>query len=257
MPDQSPIEWRGFCPICRKDTVFRAENDWLRDNLRCQSCAGGSLPRERAIMLVVEALCPNWASLNVHESSPCGTGLSLRLFKECKNFVATQFLPDTPRGTYNAAGFRSENLEWQTFPDRAFDLVITQDVFEHLLSPGLATAEIWRTLKPGGYHIFTTPIYKDLPQSQRRAISHGDSVHHLAAPEYRPDPVNPEGCLVAFHYGRDFADLIASWAPFKVVIRDFNDRANGIVGEFTDVVVCQKPRTNAATVAEFGLPPAA
>jgi hypothetical protein len=36
----------------------------------------------------------------------------------------------------------SEDLEALTFPDESFDLVITQDVFEHVLRPAKAFAEI-------------------------------------------------------------------------------------------------------------------
>jgi len=39
----------------------------------------------------------------------------------------------------------------------AFDLVITQDFFEHVLRPAKAFAEIARTLKPGGALIYAVP----------------------------------------------------------------------------------------------------
>jgi 2-polyprenyl-3-methyl-5-hydroxy-6-metoxy-1,4-benzoquinol methylase len=46
--------------------------------------------------------------------------------------------------------------------------VITQDVMEHVFDPHHAFKEIARTLKPGGLHIFTTPIY-GMPRSRVRA----------------------------------------------------------------------------------------
>ena len=197
------------------------------------------------MMLAVDAACPSWTRLAVHESSPARRGLSLRLLRECKGLVATQYLSDTPRGQRNRAGFRSENLERQTFADETFDLVVTQDVFEHLFQPDLATAEIWRTLKPGGYHIFTTPIYKGLATSERRATLRGGKVEHLAPQEFHSNPVDPEGSLVTFHYGADFADLLRSWARFEVEIMTFEDRLHGILGEFMEVVVCRKPSGSA------------
>ena len=51
-------------------------------------------------------------------------------------------------------GNRCENLEELTFDDNTFDLVITQDVLEHVLNPGKAFKEICRVLKPGGAHKF-------------------------------------------------------------------------------------------------------
>src|SRR5437899_1086488 len=45
-------EWCGFCPICATDVVFHADDPWFRDHLLCSGC--GSIPRERAVMLVIE-----------------------------------------------------------------------------------------------------------------------------------------------------------------------------------------------------------
>ncbi len=71
--------------------------------------------------------------------------------------MATQYFPNETLGQ-SVAGFRNENLEAQTFNDSEFDIVITQDVFEHLENPEKAAKEIARTLKKGGFHIFTVPL---------------------------------------------------------------------------------------------------
>ncbi|MDR0583764.1 MAG: class I SAM-dependent methyltransferase [Treponema sp.] len=51
-------------------------------------------------------------------------------------------------------GYRNENLEEQTFSDEMFELIITQDVFEHVYNPEKAFSEIARTLKKAA-HIFS------------------------------------------------------------------------------------------------------
>ena len=55
-------------------------------------------------------------------------------------------------------GIRFENLEHLSFDNETLDLHITQDVFEHLFDPAAAFREIARTLRPGGAHVFTTPL---------------------------------------------------------------------------------------------------
>jgi SAM-dependent methyltransferase len=191
-------------------------------------------------MATIKSELPNWAALRLHESSPMERGASLRLRRECVGYVASQFFAGVEPGTQHQ-GFRCEDLERQTFADGAFDLVVTQDVMEHVFHPELAHQEIWRTLSPGGMHIHTVPIYKDKIKSERRAELLADgSFHHLAAPEYHGNPVDAEGSLVTFHYGYDYADLVAEWAPFDVEIRRYNDRTRGIVAEFTEVVICRK-----------------
>ncbi len=192
-------------------------------------------------MLVLDAVASEWRHLRIHESSPNPRGVSLRLRRECPQYVASQFFPGIPSGSFHA-GQRVEDLERQSFPDESLDVVITQDVMEHVFDPERAYREIWRTLRPGGIHLHTTPIYKDRTTSERRATldSEGAPVH-LFPPEYHGNPVSNSGALVTFHYGYDLADLIAGWGPWDVEIRRFNDRTHGIVGEFTEVLVCRKP----------------
>lgn len=73
------LEIEGYCPICEKDTKFIAHNKWFRDNLICQSCVNGSVPRDRALAKVLDRERPDWRNLAIHESSPEPRGISLKL----------------------------------------------------------------------------------------------------------------------------------------------------------------------------------
>jgi SAM-dependent methyltransferase len=231
-------EWSGFCPICATDVVFRADEPLFRDHLLCSAC--GSIPRERAVMLVIESVAPDWRGMRIHESSPIERGTSVRLRNECSGYVATQMFPGIPPGsTYG--NFRCEDLERQSFGDGTFDLVVTQDVMEHVLELAAAYREIWRTLAPGGMHIHTTPIKKHYRASVRRAERQQDgSVRHLLPAIYHGNPVDSSGALVTFDWGQDLPELIAAWAPFDVEVRRFHDRRRGIVAEMTEVIICTK-----------------
>lgn len=116
-----------------KRAVFTARNARFRDYYVCEKC--GSIPRERALMKVIESYYPNWRDLKIHESSPCGRGASLKLRGGANGYLATQFFPGVPLGGIHQSGWRNEDLENQTFADGSFDLVITQDVFEHIFDP--------------------------------------------------------------------------------------------------------------------------
>lgn len=50
-----------------------------------------------------------------------------------------------------------------TLEDESFDLVISQDVFEHLFNPELAFAEVARTLELGGAHLYDAVSQKVKP----------------------------------------------------------------------------------------------
>jgi SAM-dependent methyltransferase len=206
------------------------------------ACAyNGCIPRERALTAVIRSIYPSLANLSVHESSPCGRGASLFLERNCGAYIASQFFPDEPPGA-TVQGWRNENLERQTFPDHAFDLVVTQDVMEHVFDPAAVFREVSRTLKPGGYYVFTAPTYKALLQSERQAQLNPDgSIRHLAEPEYHGSPIGSGRSLVTYHYGYDLPELIKQWSGMDVEVRRFHDHGRGIIGEFTEVYVCVTP----------------
>jgi SAM-dependent methyltransferase len=242
MEAQSNIAKRlGCCPICG-GAEFVEHGAWLRDQLLCIDC--GSLPRERALMLVLNSVAPDWRKLRIHESSPMPRGVSARLQLECPGYVVTHLFADVPFGS-KKHGFRCEDLERQTFESNAFDLVITQDVMEHVFDPATAYREVWRTLELGGRYLHTVPILKHLTQTVRRAERLGDgTIKHLTEPAYHGDPLDPAGTLVTFDYGYDLPELIAGWASFDVELRRFHDRHHAILGEMTDVLICTKSCPN-------------
>lgn len=232
--------WDGFCPICRQQTTFSATDGWFRDHLICQACPGGSIPRERALMLVINSLLPGWRGLSIHESSPASRGASAVMARDCKSYTPSHYFPNQRLGAL-INGVVCQDIEHQTFDDERFDLVVTQDVMEHVFHPDTAHREIWRTLKPNGYHIFTTPIYKEILTTRIVAtIEESGQILHLEAPEYHGNPIDEKGSLLTVRYGYDMADLIAKWAPFDIEIRRFNNKTAGIVAEFSEVTVCRK-----------------
>ena len=159
---------------------------------------------------------------------------------QCPHYLEAQFFPEVPRGGI-VHGFRNENLEEQTFADESFDIVITQDVMEHVYNPAKAFSEICRTHKRGGAHIFTVPlINQNLPTVVwAKAGTDGKPVF-LHSPEYHGNPVNSEGAPVATHWGYDIIDFIFKNTGMKTVIKNQYDLHYGICGEFRDVCISKK-----------------
>ena len=226
----------GRCPICEARATFSAHNSWFRDHYLCDRC--GSIPRERALMHVIQTRYPNWRNLTIHESSPVSRGASLKLAQQCGSYIASQYDPSLGFGnTHPLAGYRSEDLENQTFPDEAFDLVITQDVFEHIFDAAAAFREITRTLRAGGAHIFTTPLVnKDKPSEQWASISDSGVVYHHP-PEYHGNPMSAEGSLVTWHWGEDIVAHIKSASGLDTEIVSLDDLGMGIRAEYIEVLV--------------------
>jgi len=102
-----PLEWAGFCPICATAVVFRSHGSWYRDQLVCTGC--GSVPRQRALIQVLEMIRPDWRHARTWEVAPAGPASNL-LSRQCASYLAPQYWPDVARGSF-VDGIRCEDLE--------------------------------------------------------------------------------------------------------------------------------------------------
>ena len=227
----------GECPICERPAMFVRRGEWLRDEYLCVGCR--SIPRQRALVAVLQQTYPDWRNLPIHESSPGGAS-SDKLKAECKRYTASYFYPEVTPGTYHD-GVRCENLERLTFDDDTFDLVVTQDVFEHVLDPAAALREITRVLRPGGAHLFTVPYYAPR-QTVVRAAPSPEGVIYLAPKAYHANPIDPAGSLVVTEWGTDLVDVIYANGGMTTTIYSLHDVRRGIEAAFLEVFVSVKQR---------------
>lgn len=217
---------RGHCPTCDRHTIFVEEGGSLRDGYRCIRCR--SIPRWRALMLTIDNRFPNWRSLRIHEIAPGGAA-SDRLARECPGYTSS---------FYNVPGQPHEDVEALTFADGSIDLVISQDVIEHVLDPARAFAEIARVLRWDGAHVFTVPVY-DRDRTLVRAMRDPDGeIVYLATLDFHDAPEGKS--LVTREWGRDIVELIAAASSLETDIERTVDRGRGLDGRFLEVLVSVK-----------------
>ncbi len=196
----------GVCQVCGLNSRMRALMDFLRRR--------GALSEVRSIYLAEQI-----------------TPLYQKLKKLIPSLVGSEFLgPEYKSGkVYFKAGFRRlrhEDLAALSFPDSAFELALTLDVFEHMPDYRRAFAELYRVLKSGGRLVFTIPFFFDLEITRIRAsLAENKIIHHLP-PEIHGNPLSNEGALCFQNFGWDilselrqvgFADAVASlyWGPWQ------------------------------------------
>ena len=231
----------GRCPVCEREANFVATGRYFRNTLKCDKC--GSAPRHRAMMQVLSDYFPGWRDLSIHEGSPGWDLVSQRLSRECKSYVASQYDSSVAFGSLVEAPrmpckqYRSENLETQTFSDQVFDLVITQDVFEHVFRPDKAIGEIARTLKPGGATIMTVPIVRRMRPSRRRAALVGGQVVNILEPEFHGNPLGKDGSLVTIDYGFDIVSYLQFHSGLSFLMVQIDNIDLGIRAELNEVLV--------------------
>jgi SAM-dependent methyltransferase len=228
----------GFCVTCDRPTHFTSETAWFRDDLLCSLC--GSIPRERALMFCLEKFCPQWRTLAIHESSPASRGASSKLEKLCPMYSCSQLFPDSPLGSLHG-GVRCEDLENMTFPGASFDVFVTQDVCEHVYQPEAMFQEISRVLRPGGLHVFTTPLVRKFEPSEVCAERDANgNIAHLTPPEYHGSPVGDGRVLVTRKWGYDICDFIYRSSAMQTTIFYADAIELGIRAEYIEVLVSRK-----------------
>jgi SAM-dependent methyltransferase len=225
----------GYCQVCERRTGYVQEQSWHREYYRCLRCFSSA--RMRSFMLVLETEFPDWSSLSIHESSPSGP-VTTKLSRNCARYSVSCYFDDVPPGSMYQ-GRQCENLECLTFDDSSFDLFITQDVFEHVLNPQRAFAEIARVLKPGGAHVFTVPWLAS-QRTESRVVMADGKMRCIKEPVHHGSPTDPGTCLVITDWGSDMIDLIHSSSGLKTEVFSPASRELGVVGEGLEVFVSRR-----------------
>jgi SAM-dependent methyltransferase len=101
-------------------------------------------------------------------------------------------------------GIRHEDVERLSFPTASFDLVISNDVLEHVVNPRMALEEACRVLKPRAEMLMTVPFHLNVEKSERRAELVNGELMHILPPAYHGNPVSDDGSLVFTDFGWDF-----------------------------------------------------
>jgi len=253
----------GWCTVCGQPTVFFCDDLRLaRESLVCAHCrctsryralAGGIL---RALREIAGADADSLAGLPAEGASRIAvydTQVALRAARGAyplPDFLGrlswvdlhlSAFRPSMAWGASVAGGVTNQNLEALSFPDAAFDLVVTSDVMEHVRLAERAHREIRRVLRPGGAYVFTVPHDRARATTLERVrvVDPEDPTRdeHLLEPEYHGDANSPEDRALAYRvYGLDLDDDLRRLG-FTVDYLRVDDPEHGIVN--SEVFYCQ------------------
>jgi len=225
------------CPICGGRDSFRVDGPWLRDQLWCTTCPGGSIPRERAVALVLAARCPRWRRRRVVECSPSPRGVSAMLARGARRYTAINLFADAAPGAV-VGGVRNEDLQRLTLADASIDVFVALDVLEHVPDPTAAVREISRVLAADGIAVLTFPIRGgDGAVRPRARVLDDGTVEHLAEPEWHGDPFSESGALVFSDFGDDVHGWLHEHSGRDVEVVRFADPTHGVLGALTEVCV--------------------
>jgi SAM-dependent methyltransferase len=172
--------------------------------VRCMSCGASAITLSLASALQGER--PSFRSERVYELSSRGP-LFQFLRREVKDLTFSEYLDDVERGQYRN-GVQCQDVRRLTYPDAAFDVVTSTEVFEHVPDDVRGFAEVFRVLRPGGLFIFTVPI-ENSEETVERAVERDQTVEHLQPAAYHDDRIRGRGKVLVFRdYGHDITQRL-------------------------------------------------
>ena len=156
------------CPLCGP-TVYLAfsPNPFM---VRCLKCRANVT--NLAIAAAVRQSIPDISQVSAYEMSTYGATYEF-LKGNCRLLQCSEYFPDAKPGEF-IHGVRNEDVQQLSFPHESFDLITSNQVFEHVPDTGKALGECRRVLKTGGLLVFTVPLYDTAKTEQVATIAGGE-----------------------------------------------------------------------------------
>lgn len=178
---------RERCHICGKVNDFEiAEDATLYRDATCSNC-GASLRTSDVADVILKGYGEEYTSLaEAEDMLPFRTVLNAstsgyihEYLKFYPEYISGEYFDGVKSGQYKE-GILCVDLCNIPFGDNSIDLVISEDVFEHVKDYEEGFREVYRVLRPNGRHIFTVPLHENRKTVSRignpKQVFHGDPI---------------------------------------------------------------------------------
>lgn len=170
-------------------------------NWRESLVGNGLLSRNRAVLWLLESLYESVDVLKQMDiylvESLSGFALWLRRKLGEERLTCSEFLEDAEQA--QSSGINHQDLCALSFSSGSFDLVLCNELFEHVAHLDRAFGEIARVLRPGGRLVATCPLAFGQKESILKAVADAETgeIKLLGEAELHGDPIRPsKGSLV-------------------------------------------------------------
>jgi SAM-dependent methyltransferase len=204
-----PYKWRlslAECPLCRRSYFLSLRADPFMT--RCLGCKA-TVTNLSLIPVIKHHFSNRYDGKVAYELSTYGSTLNW-MKKNFSEVVTSEFVPDKPLGQL-IDGFHKEDVQRLSFADETFDVVSSNQVFEHVPDDIQGFKECLRVLRDGGAMVLSVPLF-ETTATERIAILEQASVVFLGKPEYHDSRIGgAKSAPVFWHHSiSDIADRIRS-----------------------------------------------
>lgn len=200
----------GFCEPCYKETRFLV--DWAysdgvipnyRERLVCVSC--GLNNRQRFMANYIKQICHDNQSVTDIYLYEQVTNFYKYLKTELTNIniIGSEYLGFNIKGGEIINNIRHEDALNLSFNESSFDMIVSNDVYEHVPDIEKALRESHRVLKKRGKLLFTIPFYPSKNETTQRAAIKNGEISHILPAQYHGNPLSSAGSLVFYNFGWD------------------------------------------------------
>jgi len=228
----------GFVEPVFGSRVLRNEIEHNGINVRESIKYNGWISRHRAVYFIMNLLLDveskkDFIKIYSPEAITEWASTMQRLFP---NFVGSEFEP-TSDVLSKIKPFGHQDLCSTSFAHSIFDLVITQEVFEHIPSIDKALGEIHRILATGGWSINTHPFAVKSYSSVTKAYEEDGQLKIIGEPEYHGNPIGGLGSLVYEIPGWDILERAQKCGFSEATIWFIVNPELGIVSDISGIFV--------------------
>jgi SAM-dependent methyltransferase len=153
--------------------------------------------------------------------------------------VGSEFLGEAAEPGTEIDGIRHEDGLRLSFPDASFDLILSNDVLEHVPDVTKAFGELRRVIRPGGSLLATFP-FTFRPTTRVRAGVLSGRIEHFLPPIYHGNPLSSAGSLVFSDFGWDVLETCKSVGFSDAFFVCVHDMFRGYLGPELGLVLHAK-----------------
>ena len=245
------VSINGYCISCQKimpllvDLQYGGETkgevsfpNW-RERLECTSCRMNNRQRLVASLVLKYTQEHTNASVYLMEQVTPIYKWATNSLVECE-IVGSEYLGSQYSGGQKIGLIQHEDLESLSFANGKFDLIVSNDVFEHVPHPEKAFKECFRVLKDNGTMIATFPFYEGIKEIRKRAEVQNGQIISILPDQFHGNPVSSEGSLVFTDFGWDVLEMAKKQGFYRAEVELYASAEFGHYGNSQIVFRFQK-----------------